>query len=278
MLLRFSKMHGLGIDLMVIDLISQYAYIQPQHMRAWSDRRCGVGFARLALIEVPQDPDVDFSCRIFDGDGVEVDWLASDLCCVARLVADKRLISKAQMRVEVRQAVLDVLVHADGSVTVALEKPELLTEPTALALAFIEQPRHAPWRLDSCFTMLTDNSGSHALLRVVDVMQVPMAELLEHLEAHACLPLGSVISLLQVQSRQTLIVQMWQLGAGVIDSFSPDLCALAVLAMQQGWLDRQAQIECGNGTVSAHLEWLENAPQMYFTGSATRIYEGQIRL
>ena len=278
MLLRFSKMHGLGIDLMVIDLISQYAYIQPQHMRAWSDRRCGVGFARLALIEVPQNPDVDFSCRIFDDKGAEVDWLASDLCCVARLVADKRVISKAQMRVEVRQTVLDVQVHADGSVTVALEIPEVLTEPVVLAQAFIEQRRHAVWRLDSRFTMLTGRAGSHALLRVADVMQVPMAELLEQLEVHACLPLGTVISVAQVQGRHTLSVQMWQLGAGVIDSFSPGLCAVAVLAMQQGWLDRQAQIEWGNGAVSAHLEWLENAPQMYFTGSATRIYEGQIRL
>ena len=54
MLLRFTKMHGLGNDLMVLDLISQYAYIQPQQMRAWSDRRYGVGFRRLALIEVPK--------------------------------------------------------------------------------------------------------------------------------------------------------------------------------------------------------------------------------
>ena len=52
-------MHGVGNDLMVIDLISQHAYIQPQHIRAWSDRRQGVGFLRLALIEVPQHPDDD---------------------------------------------------------------------------------------------------------------------------------------------------------------------------------------------------------------------------
>ena len=36
MLLRFTKMHGLGNDLMVLDLISQYAYIQPQQMHVWS--------------------------------------------------------------------------------------------------------------------------------------------------------------------------------------------------------------------------------------------------
>jgi diaminopimelate epimerase len=277
MLLRFSKMHGLGSDLMVIDLISQYAYIQPQHMRAWSDRRCGVGFQRLALIEVPQHPDVDFSCRVFDNDGAEVDWLASDLCCVARLVADKRLISKAQMRVEVRHAVLDVQVHADGSVTVPLERPEILTDRMTLPLSFIEQRAHASWLLDSSFSMLTA-SGLHAVLRVADVTQVPMADLIEYLEKYACLPRGTIISVVHVRDRVNLSVLMWQLGVGFIDYFNPGLCAVTVSAMQQGWVNRQAQIEFANGKARARLEWLENATQVHFTGSASRIYEGQIRL
>ena len=31
MLLRFTKMHGLGNDFMVLDLVSQHAHIQPKH-------------------------------------------------------------------------------------------------------------------------------------------------------------------------------------------------------------------------------------------------------
>ena len=33
MLLRFTKMHGLGNDFMVLDLISQHAHIQPKLAR-----------------------------------------------------------------------------------------------------------------------------------------------------------------------------------------------------------------------------------------------------
>ncbi len=44
MLLRFTKMHGLGNDFMVIDLISQHAHIQPKHARQWGDRHTGIGF------------------------------------------------------------------------------------------------------------------------------------------------------------------------------------------------------------------------------------------
>lgn len=277
MLLRFTKMHGLGNDLMVLDLISQYAYIQPQHMRTWSDRRTGVGFRRLALIEVPQQPDVDFSCRIFDDNGAEVDWLASDLCCVARLVADKRLISKAQMRVELRHAVIDVEVHADGSVSVPLELPEALVERVVLPNGFIQAQAHSPWLLDTSFTMLSI-SGLHAVLHVADVTQVPMAELATQLEQHTRLPRGTTISAVQVQDSNNVTVLSWQLGHGVIDSFHLCLSAVAVAAIDQGRVNQQVHIELANSKVRAWLQWSNDNQYVQFTGSATRVYEGQIRL
>ncbi len=274
MLLRFTKMHGLGNDLMVLDLISQYAYIQPQHMRAWSDRRSGVGFQRLALIEVPQHPDVDFSCRIFDENGAEVDWLASDVCCVARLVADKRLISKAQMRVELRHAVIDVQVHADGSVSVPLLRPKSVGEPIAVPSC---SDQSSGWRLDTEFSMLS-MQGTHAILRVTDLQRMPMAQLAEYLELHPYLPSDTLVTAVQVQDHNNLKVLAWQLGAGVVDGFHYGLCAAAVWAIEQGWVNKQVHIESVCGTARAWVESSEHDQHIYFTGSATRVYEGQIRL
>ena len=39
--LRFTKMHGLGNDFMVIDLVTQRAQLQPAQIRAWADRHTG---------------------------------------------------------------------------------------------------------------------------------------------------------------------------------------------------------------------------------------------
>jgi len=58
MLLRFTKMHGLGNDFMVIDLVSQHAHIQPKHAKQWGDRHTGVGFDQLLIVEPPQDPGI----------------------------------------------------------------------------------------------------------------------------------------------------------------------------------------------------------------------------
>ncbi len=277
MLLRFSKMHGLGTDLMVIDLISQHAYIQPQQIRAWSDRRQGVGFLRLAVIEVPQHPDVDFSCRVFDSDGAEVDWLASDVCCVARLVADKRLISKAQMRIELRHAVLDVQVYADGSVSLPIAQPDVLAERIALPNGFVQQHSAAPWLLDCNFNMLSMN-GLHAVLRVNNLVQTPLAELATYLEQQQCLPRNTSLNVVQVQDVNNLQMAAWQLGQGPVDSFQHGFCAAALCAITQGWVNPRVHVECVSTKARAWMHHSDPQQHVFFTGSATRVYEGQIRL
>ena len=73
MKLKFSKMHGLGNDFVVIDGMRQYVELTPETIRAWGDRHMGVGFDQLLLVEPPETPGADFRYRIFNADGGEVD-------------------------------------------------------------------------------------------------------------------------------------------------------------------------------------------------------------
>ena len=70
MLLRFTKMHGLGNDFVLLDLISQNVTIREEQIRALADRRLGVGFDQLLIVEPPDSPEIDFKYRIFNGTGV----------------------------------------------------------------------------------------------------------------------------------------------------------------------------------------------------------------
>ena len=45
MRIAFSKMHGLGNDFMVLDLVTQEFAVTSELIRRWADRRTGVGFA-----------------------------------------------------------------------------------------------------------------------------------------------------------------------------------------------------------------------------------------
>ena len=66
MLIEFTKMHGLGNDFMVIDLVTQRLDLTKELVALLGDRHLGVGFDQLLVVEPPMRPDVDFSYRIFN--------------------------------------------------------------------------------------------------------------------------------------------------------------------------------------------------------------------
>ena len=48
--LRFTKMHGLGNDFMVVDGIGQRFVPEEAPLAAWADRHTGVGFDQLLRV------------------------------------------------------------------------------------------------------------------------------------------------------------------------------------------------------------------------------------
>ena len=88
-MLHFTKMHGLGNDFVVIDLLSQSFYINDKLTRRLSDRRFGVGCDQVLVVEPPHNPDVDFRYRIFNADGSEVEQCGNGARCFARFVRTK---------------------------------------------------------------------------------------------------------------------------------------------------------------------------------------------
>lgn len=118
MLLRFSKMHCLGDDLMLVEQVSQHAHIGVADIQRWASRVRGVGFKRLVLIEVPRTPEVDFDCRVFSCDGQEQDCSFIELCCMVRLLRDKKLTARRQLRFSSRNGVFSTSYAGQGCVCV----------------------------------------------------------------------------------------------------------------------------------------------------------------
>ncbi len=50
-MLRFTKMHGLGNDFMVVDAISQPFRLRPEMIRELANRNFGIGFDQLLVVD-----------------------------------------------------------------------------------------------------------------------------------------------------------------------------------------------------------------------------------
>lgn len=276
MLLRFTKMHGLGNDFMVLDLISQHAHIQPKHVKQWGDRHTGVGFDQLLIVEPPSQPDVDFRYRIFNADGSEVEQCGNGARCFARFVIDKRLTLKRQIRVETSSGVIQLEIRADGQVQVDMGPPRL--EPSEIP--FVAEARATDYAVEvdgQTLRLAAVSMGNpHAVLRVEDIDQAPVRELGPRLEVHPRFPRKVNVGFLQVVDRRQARLRVWERGAGETRACGTGACAAAVAAISQGWMDSPLQIELPGGRLS--IEWAGPGQPVMMTGPAIRVYEGQVRL
>ncbi|AJE23095.1 diaminopimelate epimerase [Azotobacter chroococcum] len=276
MLLRFTKMHGLGNDFMVLDLVSQHAHIQPKHARQWGDRHTGIGFDQLLIVEPPSRPDVDFRYRIFNADGSEVEQCGNGARCFARFVLDKRLTVKKRIRVETRSGLIELDVRPDGQVCVDMGPPRL-------------EPQEIPFQAEAAalnYCVEVDGQAiefaalsmgnPHAVLRVEDVESAPVHALGPKLEHHPRFPQRVNVGFLQVVDRQHARLRVWERGAGETQACGTGACAAAVAAIRQGWMDSPVLIDLPGGRLS--IAWAGPGQSVMMTGPAMRVYEGQVRL
>ena len=276
MLLRFTKMHGLGNDFMVLDLISQHAHIQPKHAKQWGDRHTGVGFDQLLIVEPPSNPDVDFRYRIFNCDGTEVEQCGNGARCFARYGLDKRLTVKRQLRVETKGGIIELDIRSDGQVGVNMGPPRLL--PAEIPFVADAQALSYTVEVDGQQVALAAVSmgNPHAVLRVDSVDSAPVHSLGPKLEHHSRFPNRVNVGFIQVVDRQHAKLRVWERGAGETQACGTGACAAAVAAISQGWMDSPVQIELPGGRLS--IEWAGPGQPVMMTGPAMRVYEGQVRL
>ncbi len=276
MLLRFTKMHGLGNDFMVLDLISQHAHIQPKHAKAWGDRHTGVGFDQLLLVEAPSNPDVDFRYRIFNADGSEVEQCGNGARCFARFVIDKRLTVKKQIRVETKGGIIELNLRPDGQITVDMGPPRL--DPKVIPFQAESEALSYSVDVDGQSVELAAISmgNPHAVLRVDDLDNAPVHSLGPKLEHHPRFPQRVNVGFLQVVNRQHARLRVWERGAGETQACGTGACAAAVAAIRQGWMDSPLHLDLPGGKLC--IEWAGPGQPVMMTGPAVRVYEGQVRL
>lgn len=276
MLLKFTKMHGLGNDFMVIDLVSQHAQIKPAQVKQWADRHFGIGFDQLLIVEPPGDPSVDFRYRIFNADGSEVEQCGNGARCFARFVSDKRLTTKKRIRVETKSGVIELNLQQDRQVSVDMGAPIL--EPARVPFDAPSEAITYPLEvLGETVQLAAVSMGNpHAVLVVNDVASAPVERLGPAIEHHPRFPNRVNVGFLQVADAHSAKLRVWERGAGETLACGTGACAAAVAGIRQGLLQSPVQITLPGGTLT--LEWAGPGHSVMMTGPASRVYEGQIRL
>ena len=88
-MINFTKMHGLGNDFVVMNNIDGDISLSIEEIRKLSDRRVGIGFDQLLMVESATSKEVDFKYVIFNANGSEVSQCGNGARCFALYLQKK---------------------------------------------------------------------------------------------------------------------------------------------------------------------------------------------
>jgi len=276
MRVKFTKMHGLGNDFVVINAVTQRLELTPERARRIADRRRGIGCDQILLVEQPRMPGTDFRYRIFNADGGEVEQCGNGARCFARYVRDAGLTDQDELALETAAGVIRTRIEADGQITVNMGVPRF--EPEDI-------PFEAPSRQDNYALEVSGGrvtigvvsmGNPHAVLRVQDVNTAPVTTLGPLIEEHERFPRRVNVGFMEIIDRTSIRLRVFERGAGETLACGTGACAAAVVGQQQGLLDSRVQVHLPGGELLVH--WQGEQQPVWLTGPASHVFEGYIDL
>jgi diaminopimelate epimerase len=276
MKIRFTKMHGLGNDFVVLDAVRQEIEMTPELARTLGDRHFGVGCDQILVVEAARLPDTDFRYRIFNNDGGEVEQCGNGARCFARFVHDEGLTGKQEIRVETKGGIITPQLTEDGQVTVNMGVPRFLPAE----IPFLSDSDAAVQELDVAGTRLAISVVSmgnpHAVQVVADVDSAPVAEQGPLIEHHPRFPQRVNAGFMQISEHHAVRLRVFERGAGETLACGTGACAAVVAGIRRGLLESPVRVETRGGELV--IAWDGPGRPVLMTGPAVTVFRGEMEI
>ena len=284
MRLKFTKMQGAGNDFVMLDATRAPIELTADQLRRLGDRRFGIGADQILMVEPARTAGVDFRYRIFNASGDEVEHCGNGARCFLRYVHERGLTERRRVRVETLNNVLELQLQDDGRVTVDMNRPVFEVDKVPFNTAglvpravgdFTLWPLQLP-EARSVEVAVLSMGNPHAVQRVDDVRDAPVASLGPLIEGHARFPRRVNAGFMQVLAPDHIALRVYERGVGETLACGTGACAAVVAGIRLGWLDRKVDVQSRGGVLT--IEWPDDDAHVLMTGPAETVFEGEIEL
>ncbi len=276
MKIRFSKMHGLGNDFVVIDAVRQSLYLTPEQARRIADRHFGIGCDQILIVEPATRADVDFRYRIFNADGGEVEQCGNGARCFVRFVHDQGLTDKREIRVETSSGIIAPRLEADGEVTVDMGLPRCASAEIPFVSdsdAVVQPLQIGNHEIDISVVSM---GNPHAVQVVADVAAAAVERDGPLIENHPRFPRRVNAGFMQVLDRHAIRLRVFERGAGETLACGTGACAAVVAGIRRGLLESPVRVSTRGGDLL--VAWNGPDQPVAMTGPAVAVFAGEIEI
>lgn len=268
MTIQFTKMQALGNDFVVIESMKQPFSLGEQDIQLMGDRRRGVGFDQLLVIEPPRDEQSDFYYRIFNADGGEVGQCGNGARCVALYIKTMGLSDKDSITLQTNESRLVCHVLSDGRVSIEMEPPKFEEDEIPFDPS---QPAIASVGFD-----VANVGNPHAVVFVDDVQTIDLGDLGRQFEQDRRFPEGVNLSVMSVETPRHVQLRVYERGVGETEACGSAACAAMTIAHHKGMIGARVRVSQPGGDLE--VAWQGSDSSIEMIGPAEMIFRGEYLL
>ena len=276
--LAFTKMHGAGNDVVVLDGIREELPALEPLARRLLDRRFGIGGDQL-LVARPSS-SADFRMDIYNPDGSRAEMCANGIRTFYLWLRTSGHTQADEVAIETLKGIVRPRQAGAGVVAVDMGLPILAPEkiPTKLGAGTEGPVLDVPLEVDGqTLTVSSASMGNpHCVVEVADVEAAPVARLGPAIEHHPAFPNRVNVEFVEIVTRSHVRQRTWERGTGETLACGSGACAVAVTSILRGRTDRELDVELRGGTL--RLAWPADDAAVIMTGPAVEVFRGRIPL
>lgn len=272
--IKFTKMHGLGNDFIVIDAVEEKPLLTTETIQKLSDRRTGIGFDQLLIIEPAPNEQYDFLYRIFNANGQEVEQCGNGARCVAHYIFTEKLSSKKNIRLATLSGKIELTLEDNGEITVNMGAPRLAPP----LIPFVTEKQALQYELvlneDPIKFGAVSLGNPHAVLKVKDVFQAPVQQIGQLLQHHAAFPHQVNVGFMEIVSPDYIRLRVYERGVGETRACGSGACAAVVIGRLCYDLSPTVTVELPGGSLK--VNWQSPEGDVFITGPAEKVFKGTL--
>lgn len=258
--LPFKKMHGLGNDFVVFDARQDRVDVTAELVAALADRRTGIGFDQLALIE---SSDAGAHIRFWNADGSVSAACGNATRCIARFLMEET--GADHLTLTTDRGVLAARDACNGLTSVNMGVPEFGWDK--IPLSDEVDTLHLPVEGEP---VATGMGNPHCTFFVKDAEAVDLEAFGPKYENHPLFPERTNVQVASLVGKDLIRVRVWERGTGLTLASGSSSCAVAVAAARRGLTGRHVEIVLDGGTLS--IDWQEDG--VWMTGPTSHVCDG----
>jgi diaminopimelate epimerase len=217
--------------------------------------------------------------EIYNADGSQVEMCANGIRAFYKFLRDRGYSQADSIRVETLSGVVVprwaggdmVRVDMGAPVLAPAKIPTLLAEGDGPVLDVGLEVGGETLQVSS-----VSMGNPHAVIYVDSVDRAPVGELGPLVECHPTFPNRVNVEFVELLSRDRLRQRTWERGTGETLACGSGACAVAVVSMLRGVIDRSVSVVLRGGELS--IQWEGDQASVFMTGPAATVFTGRIEL